>query len=47
VALFAAALRESFAGAFATVVFAVLDTSHERRFIGPFVRAFRAGQSPG
>jgi uncharacterized protein (TIGR02452 family) len=45
-ALFAAALRESFAGAFAMVVFAVLDWSPERRFIGPFERVFRAAQSP-
>jgi uncharacterized protein (TIGR02452 family) len=37
--LFAAALREPFRGAFATVVFAVLDSSPERRFIGPFERA--------
>jgi uncharacterized protein (TIGR02452 family) len=44
--LFAAALRGPFAGAFAAVVFAVLDTSHERRFIGPFERAFAEGQPP-
>jgi uncharacterized protein (TIGR02452 family) len=31
-----------FAGAFATVVFAVTDWSQERRFIGPFARAFGA-----
>jgi uncharacterized protein (TIGR02452 family) len=37
---FAAALRGPFAGAFATVVFAVLDTSPERRFIGPFEQIF-------
>jgi uncharacterized protein (TIGR02452 family) len=45
-ALFAAALRGPFAGAFATVVFAVLDTSPERRFIGPFERVL-AERSPG
>jgi hypothetical protein len=28
-----------FRGAFAEVVFAVLDSSPERRFIGPFARA--------
>jgi uncharacterized protein (TIGR02452 family) len=38
--LFAAALRGPFQGAFRTVVFAVLDSSPERRFIGPFERAF-------
>jgi uncharacterized protein (TIGR02452 family) len=43
--LFAAALREPFHGTFAAVVFAVLDTSPERRFIGPFERAFVAGLS--
>jgi uncharacterized protein (TIGR02452 family) len=41
-ALFAAALHRPFQGAFLTVVFAVLDTSPERRFIGPFARVFRA-----
>jgi uncharacterized protein (TIGR02452 family) len=38
--LFAAALAGPFHGAFAEVVFAVLDSSPERRFIGPFERAF-------
>ncbi|HEU5103870.1 MAG TPA: TIGR02452 family protein, partial [Roseiflexaceae bacterium] len=38
---FADALRGPFQGAFATVVFAVLDTSPERRFISPFERAFQ------
>jgi hypothetical protein len=33
-------LQGPFQGAFAHVVFAVLDTSPERRFIGPFERAF-------
>jgi uncharacterized protein (TIGR02452 family) len=42
-AMFDAALRGPFAGAFATVVFAVLDTSPERRFIGPFERLFGRG----
>lgn len=38
--LFAEALAESFHGAFAEVVFAVLDSSPERRFIGPFEQVF-------
>jgi uncharacterized protein (TIGR02452 family) len=38
--LFASALDTTFAGAFAHVVFAVLDTSPERRFIGPFASRF-------
>lgn len=38
--LFVAALASPFRGAFAEVVFAVLDSSPERRFIGPFERAF-------
>jgi uncharacterized protein (TIGR02452 family) len=38
--LFAAALAGPFRGAFAEVVFAVLDSSPERRFIGPFERVF-------
>ena len=37
---FAAALGRSFQSIFATVIFAVLDTSPERRFIGPFERVF-------
>ncbi len=37
---FAEGLCGPFQGAFATVVFAVLDTSPERRFIDPFERAF-------
>lgn len=40
--LFAKALRGRFAGCFARVVFAVLDSSHERRFIGPFEQWFSA-----
>jgi uncharacterized protein (TIGR02452 family) len=38
--LFAKALRGKFAGAFAKVVFAVLDSSDEKHFIGPFVERF-------
>ncbi|KAB8143724.1 TIGR02452 family protein [Chloroflexia bacterium SDU3-3] len=38
--MFAQALAGPFRGAFAQVVFAVLDSSAERRFIGPFERAF-------
>jgi uncharacterized protein (TIGR02452 family) len=41
--MFDTALRGPFAGAFVIVVFAVLDTSPERRFIGPFERAFAQG----
>jgi uncharacterized protein (TIGR02452 family) len=39
-ALFAAALTGPFHGAFAEVVFAILDHGPERRFIGPFERVF-------
>ncbi len=39
-ARFAAALRGPFRGAFEAVVFAILDTSPEERFIGPFLRRF-------
>ena len=38
--LFAKALRGKFAGCFARVAFAVLDSSDERRFIGPFEQRF-------
>lgn len=38
--LFAKALRGTFAWCFARAVFAVLDSSDERRFIGPFERRF-------
>ena len=38
--LFAKALRGKFAGCFAKVVFAVLDSSDEKRFIGPFEARF-------
>lgn len=40
-ALFAEALRGPFQGVYASIVFAVLDRSPERRFIGPFERAFQ------
>ena len=35
-ALFERALRENFTGAYRRVVFAILDWSAEKRFIGPF-----------
>jgi uncharacterized protein (TIGR02452 family) len=38
--LFAKALRGKFSGAFAKVVFAILDSSDERYFIGPFSARF-------
>src|SRR5205085_9829654 len=38
--LFAKALRGKCAGAFAKVVFAVLDSSDEKHFIGPFAERF-------
>jgi uncharacterized protein (TIGR02452 family) len=38
--LFAEALAGPFRGAFVEVVFAVLDSSPERRFIGPFEQVF-------
>jgi uncharacterized protein (TIGR02452 family) len=41
--LFAKALRGKFAGAFAKVVFAVLDSSDEKHFIGPFEGRFGSG----
>lgn len=40
--LFAKALRGRFAGCFAKAVFAVLDSSDERRFIGPFEQRFNS-----
>jgi uncharacterized protein (TIGR02452 family) len=40
--LFAKALRGQFHGAFAKVVFAVLDSSEEKHFIGPFEERFRS-----
>jgi uncharacterized protein (TIGR02452 family) len=39
-ALFKTALDGPYQGAFATVTFAILDWSPERRLIGPFERAF-------
>lgn len=39
--LFGEALEGSFAGVFERVVFAVLDWSPERRFVGPFEERFR------
>ncbi|MBA4187602.1 MAG: TIGR02452 family protein [Planctomycetaceae bacterium] len=41
--LFARALRGRFSGAFAKVVFAVLDSSEDRHFIGPFEERFGNG----
>lgn len=38
--LFWQALAENFQGAYRRVIFAVLDWSREKRFIGPFQRAF-------
>ena len=38
--LFRQALAENFQGAYSQVIFAVLDWSRERKFIGPFQRAF-------
>jgi len=40
--LFAKALGESFRGAYRHVVFAIVDWSHERKFIAPFERVFAA-----
>ena len=40
--LFEQALRENFRGAFAEVVFAILDWSADRHFIGPFENVFGA-----
>jgi len=44
--LFCKALRQNFRGAYRKVVFAIVDWSTERRFIGPFERAFVAGDVP-
>ncbi|MDY3555671.1 TIGR02452 family protein [Gemmata sp. JC717] len=44
--LFAKALRGRFAGCFAKVVFAVLDSSAEERFIGPFAKRFGSHAPP-
>jgi len=40
--LFAKALRGPFRGVFARVIFAITDSSKEKRFIGPFEKAFGA-----
>ena len=40
--LFHKALSENFKGAYRRVVFAIVDWSPERRFIGPFKRAIQA-----
>lgn len=42
-ALFRKALTENFRGAYRHVVFAIVDWSDERRFIGPFEAAFGEG----
>jgi uncharacterized protein (TIGR02452 family) len=41
-ALFQKALEENFKGAYRQVIFAIVDWSRERRFIGPFEVAFTA-----
>jgi uncharacterized protein (TIGR02452 family) len=41
-ALFRKALEQNFKGAYRQVIFAIVDWSRERRFIGPFQEAFRA-----
>jgi uncharacterized protein (TIGR02452 family) len=41
--LFHQALSKDFAGCFKEVTFAIVDTTQERRFIGPFARRFSAG----
>jgi uncharacterized protein (TIGR02452 family) len=45
--LFQTALLGPYAGAFAEVVFAIVDWSKERRFIGPFERTLGAGSDHG
>ena len=42
-ALFRKALEENFKGAYSQVIFAIVDWSEEKRFIGPFQRAFAVG----
>jgi uncharacterized protein (TIGR02452 family) len=42
--LFRKALEDNFHGAFERVVFAITDWSDERRFIGPFEKAFEGGE---
>jgi len=41
-ALFWKALEQNFKGAYRQVIFAIVDWSRERRFIGPFQEAFKA-----
>jgi uncharacterized protein (TIGR02452 family) len=41
--LFHETLNADFSGAFKEVTFAIVDTSPEQRFIGPFARRFSAG----
>lgn len=43
--LFRQALEAQYRGAFDHVLFAITDWSEDERFIGPFLRAFGAGQS--
>jgi len=41
--LFRKAFEENFKGAYSRVIFAIVDWSPERRFIGPFQRVFEGG----
>ena len=41
--LFRRALVQNFTGAYARVVFAIVDWSTERKFIGPFQQIFASG----
>jgi uncharacterized protein (TIGR02452 family) len=41
--LFRKALEENFKGAYGQVIFAIIDWSQEKRFIGPFQRVFAGG----
>jgi len=43
--LFRQALDENFRGAYAQVIFAILDRSSEKRSIGPFQRVFCGGMN--
>lgn len=42
-ALFQKALEQNFKGSFRQIVFAIVDWSRDRRFIGPFREAFKPG----
>ena len=42
--LFQKALGENFKGAYCRVIFAIMDWSSERKFIGPFQRVFTVGE---